>query len=192
MTSHTPPRLSSNVSHQPWRQFDEKSTYLSSLSSTLKTGRSWLASSPRDSLPTHHHQKSNGELAGWRGSPEHRGFLSQFRRATRKVFRSSNSLPNFTLISRRAPHETIVPRFRPLFPSLLPPFMVDSAFCTPLWTMVYFIGLILQHGQGNPGAVSLPRHPHICAVWLHRSVLYALHVPHHSVLTHAPPNPSYF
>ena len=102
MTSHAPPRLSSNVSHQPWRQFDEKATYLSSLSSTLKTGRGWLPSNPGDTLPTYHHQKNSGELAEWRGSSEHHGFLSQFRKLTRNFLRSSNSLPNFTSISRRA------------------------------------------------------------------------------------------
>jgi len=102
MTSHAPPRLSSNASHQPWRQFDEKTTYLSSLSSTLKTGRGWLASNSGDTLPTHHHQKNNGELAEWRGSSERRGFLSQFRKVTRNFLRPSDSLPNFTSISRRA------------------------------------------------------------------------------------------
>ena len=102
MSSHAPPRLSSNASHQPWRQFDEKNTYLSSLSSTLKTGHGWLASNPGDTLPTYHHQRNNGELAEWKGSSERRGFLPQFRKVTRNFFRSSNSLPNFTLISRRA------------------------------------------------------------------------------------------
>jgi solute carrier family 35 protein E1 len=103
MTSHTPPRLSSNPPHQSWRQFDEKSTYLSSLSSTLKTGRSWLASSPPGTLSTHHHEKNHRVLVEWRGSSDHHGFFTQVRKATRKLFRSpSDSLPNFTLTSRRA------------------------------------------------------------------------------------------
>src|SRR5579863_1520587 len=103
MNSHTPPRLSSNPSHQPWRQFDEKSTYLSSLSSTLKTSRSWLASSPQGTLPAYQHEKNHGGPPEWRGSSEHYGFFTQFRKATRKLFRSSpNTLPNFTSISRRA------------------------------------------------------------------------------------------
>jgi len=102
MSSHAPPRLSSNASHQSWRQFDEKNTSLSSLSSTLKTGRGWLASNPGVTLPTYHHQRNNGELGEWRGSSERRGFLPQFRKITRNFFRSSNTLPNFTSISRRA------------------------------------------------------------------------------------------
>ena len=133
MTSHTPPRLSSNQPHQPWRQFDEKSTYLSSLSSTLKTGRSWLASSPPGTLPTHNHEKNNGRLAEWRGSSDHYGFLTQFRKATRKLFRSPpDSLPNFTLTSRRASGLRTPP----------PPF--DSNSPSPLstlppWSTVRFV-----------------------------------------------------
>lgn len=104
MTSHAPPRLSSHPSHQPWRKVDEKPTYLSSLSSTLKTGstRGWLASNPRDTLPMHHHQKSSSDGTEWRGSPQRRSLLTHLRRTIRNALRSSDTLPNFTSISRRA------------------------------------------------------------------------------------------
>jgi hypothetical protein len=132
MASHTPPRLSSNTSHHPWRQFDEKSTYLSSLSSTLKTSRSWLASSPSGTLPTHHR---NGGPAEWRDTSGHYTFLTQFRRATRKLFRSSstsNSLQNFTLISRRASGLSPV---QPSLDSNSPPYL----FTLPSWSTVRFV-----------------------------------------------------
>ena len=102
MTSHTPPRLSSNSSHQPWRQFDEKSTFLSSFSSTLKmdSTRGWLASTSRDTLPMHHHQKHRNDTTEWKGSPQqHHNFLSHLRRAIRNVLRPSDTSPS---ISRRS------------------------------------------------------------------------------------------
>ena len=104
MTSHASPRLSSHSSHQPWRKVDEKPTYLSSLSSTLKMGssRGWLASNPRDTIPMHHHQKSGSDTAEWKGSSQRRGLLTNLRRAIRNVLRSSDTLPNFTSMSRRA------------------------------------------------------------------------------------------
>jgi solute carrier family 35, member E1 len=104
MTSHAPPRLSSHSSNQPWRKVDEKPSYLSSLSSTLKTGstRGWLASNPRDTIPTHHRQKSGSDTLDWKGSPQRHGLLPNLRRAIRNALRSSDSLPNFTSTSRRA------------------------------------------------------------------------------------------
>src|SRR5579863_7514533 len=60
-----------------------------------------------------------------------------------------------------------------------------------MWAMVCFIGTILQHGQGHHGPVSLPGHPHLCAVWLRRSLLSPPHVPYHSLYTHAPTHSSY-
>ena len=103
MTSHAPPRLS-HSSNQPWRKVDEKPTYLSSLSSTLKMGstRGWLASNPRDSIPTHHHQKSGSGTLDWKGLPQRHGLLTNFRRAIRNALRSSDTLPNFTSMSRRS------------------------------------------------------------------------------------------
>ena len=104
MTSHAPPRLSSHPSNQPWRKVDEKPTYLSSLSSTLKMGstRGWLASTPRDTIPMHHHQRSSSDTTEWKSSPQQRGFLIHLRRAIRNTLRSSYALTNFTSISRRA------------------------------------------------------------------------------------------
>jgi solute carrier family 35 protein E1 len=104
MTSHAPPRLSSHPSNQPWRKVDEKPAYLSSFSSTLKMGssRGWLASAPQDTIPMHHHQKSNSGGTEWKGSPQRRGPFTHLRRAIRNALRSSDTLPNFTSISRRA------------------------------------------------------------------------------------------
>ena len=105
MTSHAPPRLSAHSSSgQPWRKVDEKPTYLSSLSSTLKMGstRGWLASNPRDTIPIHHHQKSGDGTLDWKASPQRRGLLTNFRRVIRNALRSSDTLPNFTSTSRRA------------------------------------------------------------------------------------------
>ncbi|KAH9013332.1 TPT-domain-containing protein [Lactarius hengduanensis] len=61
MPPNAPPRLASHPSHHPWRQFDEKPTAVSSLSSTLKMSptRGWPASTPRDSV--HHHHKSSSD-----------------------------------------------------------------------------------------------------------------------------------
>src|SRR5882757_1825840 len=120
MTSHEPPRLSSHPSNQPWRKVDEKPTYMSSLSSTLKMGstRGWLASTPRDTIPMHHHQKSNSGTAEWKGSPQHRGPLAHLRRAIRNALRSSDTLPNFTSISRRASGLSVR---RPTIASITPP-----------------------------------------------------------------------
>jgi solute carrier family 35 protein E1 len=104
MTSHAPPRLSSHSSNQPWRKVDEKPTYLSSLSSTLKMGstRGWLASNSRDTIPMHHHQKSGSGSLEWKSSPQRDGILTNLRRAIRNVLRSSDALSNFTSMSRRA------------------------------------------------------------------------------------------
>jgi hypothetical protein len=110
MTSHAPPRLSSHPSNQPWRKSRRKTQgkthllYLSSLSSTLKMGstRGWLASTPRDTIPMHHHQRSSSGTTEWKGSPQQRGFLTHLRRAIRNTLRSSYALTNFTSISRRA------------------------------------------------------------------------------------------
>lgn len=104
MTSHAPPRLSSHSSNHPWRKVDEKPTYLSSLSSTLKMGssRGWLASNPRDTIPMHHQQKSGNDMPEWKGSPQRPGLLINLRRAIRNALRSSDTLPNFTSMSRRA------------------------------------------------------------------------------------------
>jgi Triose-phosphate Transporter family len=104
MTSHAPPRLSSHSSNQSWRKVDEKPTYLSSLSSTLKMGstRGWLASNPRGTIPMHHHQKSGSDTLEWKGSPQRQGLLTNLRRAMRSALRSSDALPNFTSTSRRA------------------------------------------------------------------------------------------
>lgn len=105
MTSHAPPRLSSShSSNQPWRKVDEKPAYMSSLSSTLKTGstRGWLASNPRDTIPMHHHQKSGSDTLEWNSSPQRPGLLTNLRRAIRNALRSSDALPNFTSMSRRA------------------------------------------------------------------------------------------
>lgn len=105
MTSHAPPRLSSHSSNQSWRnKLDEKPAYLSSLSSTLKMGstRGWLASNPRDNIPMHHHQKSGSDPLEWNTSPQRPGLLTNLRRAIRNALRSSDVLPNFTSMSRRA------------------------------------------------------------------------------------------
>jgi len=103
MTSHAPPRLSSHSTNQPWRKVDEKPTYLSSLSSTLKLGstRGWLASNSRNTIPMHHRQKSSNDTLEWKGSPQRHGLLTNLRRAIRNALRSSDALPNFTSISRR-------------------------------------------------------------------------------------------
>lgn len=104
MTSNAPPRLSSHSSNQPWRKVDEKPMHLSSLSSTLKMGstRGWLASNPRDTIPMHHHQKSGNDSLEWKSSPQRPGLLTNLRRAIRNALRSSDTLPNFTSMSRRA------------------------------------------------------------------------------------------
>jgi Triose-phosphate Transporter family len=104
MTSHAPPRLSSQPSHQSWRQFDEKSPAMSSLSSTLKSipTRGWLASTPSDTIPMHHHQKNSDDKGKWRGSPQQLNLLTSFRKVIRNILRSSEVLPTSTTIPRRA------------------------------------------------------------------------------------------
>ena len=140
MTSHAPPRLSSYPSHQPWRKVDEKPTYLSSLSSTLKMGstRGWLASTPRDTIPMHNHQKSGNGTTDRKGSTQHRGLFSHLRRAIRNALQTSDTLPNFTSISRRAsgisvgrpPLTSITSPHPPSFPSAS---TLRFAFLCGLW-----------------------------------------------------------
>ena len=105
MPSNAPPRLASHPSHQSWRQFDEKPTPLSSLSSTLKMGptRGWLASAPRDSIPMHHHHKSISEKGERRGSLQQLNVLDFLRKAMRNIIRSSETLSTSTSISHRRP-----------------------------------------------------------------------------------------
>lgn len=104
MPSNAPPRLASHPSHQSWRQFDEKPTPLSSLSSTLKMvpSRGWLASSPRDSIPMHHHHKSISEKSERRGSLQQLNILASLRKAMRNIIRSSEVLPTSTSIPHRS------------------------------------------------------------------------------------------
>ncbi len=139
MTSHAPPRLSSHSSNQPWRKVDEKPTYLSSLSSTLKMGstRSWLASTPRDTIPMHHHQKSNNNTLEWRDSPQHRGLLANLRRAIRNALRFSDTLPSFTSMSRRAGGLSVG---RPTFASITSPHLF-SIPSLPTLRFVFLCGL---------------------------------------------------
>jgi Triose-phosphate Transporter family len=108
MTSYAPSRFSSHPSHQAWRQFDEKSPELSSFSSTIQSipNRGWLASTARDPIPMHHHQKSSDDTEKWRGSQQY-NFLTDFRKAIRNILQSSEVLPNPTTISRRASRLTI-------------------------------------------------------------------------------------
>ncbi len=136
MTSHAPPRLSSHSSNQPWRKVDEKPTYLSSLSSTLKMGsnRGWLASNPRDTIPMHHHQKSSSDSSEWKGSPQHHGLPTRLRRAIRNVLRSSDTLPNFTSMSRRAGGLSVG---RPALASITSPHL----FSPPSWPTLRFMFL---------------------------------------------------
>ena len=137
MTSHAPPRLSSHSSsNQPWRKVDEKHTYLSSLSSTLKMGstRGWLASNPRDTIPTHHHQKSADGTLEWKSSPQDHGLLTNLRRAIRNVLRSSDTLPNFAPMSRRAGGLSVG---RPTPTSITSP----HPFTTPSWSTLRFMFL---------------------------------------------------
>ncbi len=103
MPSNAPPRLASHPSHQSWRQFDEKPAALSSLSSTLKMGptRGWLASTPRDSIPMHHHRKSSSDKGERRGSLQQHNVLAHLRKAMRNILRSSEILPTSTSISHR-------------------------------------------------------------------------------------------
>jgi solute carrier family 35 protein E1 len=104
MPSNAPPRLASHPSHQLWRQFDEKPTALSSLSSTLKMAptRGWLASTPRDSIPAHHHHKSSGDKGERRGSLQQHNFFANLKKAMSNILQSSEILPSSTSISRRA------------------------------------------------------------------------------------------
>lgn len=104
MSSNAPPRLTSHPSHQSWRQFDEKPAALSSLSSTLKMGptRGWLASTPRDSIPVHHHHKSSSDKGERRGSLQQHSVLADLRKALRNILQSSEILPTSTSISHRA------------------------------------------------------------------------------------------
>ncbi|KAI9450763.1 TPT-domain-containing protein [Russula earlei] len=50
----------------------------------------------------YHHQKGSNVTAGWRSSPQHHSFPYRFKRAFRNILRSSDFLPSFTSISRRA------------------------------------------------------------------------------------------
>ena len=104
MSSNAPPRLASHPSHQSWRQFDEKPTTMSSLSSTLKMGpnRGWLASAPRDTIPMHHHHKSISEKSERRGSLQQLDVLTFLRKSMRNIIRSAKSLPMSTSISHRS------------------------------------------------------------------------------------------
>jgi solute carrier family 35, member E1 len=105
MTSHASPRLSSHPPHQSWRQFDEKSPAMNSLSSTLKMipTRGWLAGTTTETLPMHHHQKNSDDTDRWKGSPQHDlNFLTALRKAIRNILRSSEVLSNSTAMSRRA------------------------------------------------------------------------------------------
>ena len=101
--SNAPPRLASHPSHQSWRQFDEKPTALSSLSSTLKMGptHGWLASTPRDSVPMHHHYESSSEKGERKGSLQQHNFLANLRKAISNFLQSSEILPTSTSISHR-------------------------------------------------------------------------------------------
>ena len=135
MTSHAPPRLS-HSSNQPWRKVDEKPTYLSSLSSTLKMGssRGWLASNSRDTIPMHHRQKSGNDTLEWKSSPQRRGLLANLRRGIRNALRSSDALPNFASMSRRADGVSVG---RPTFASITSPHL----FCLPSLSTLRFMFL---------------------------------------------------
>ncbi|KAH9026502.1 triose-phosphate transporter family-domain-containing protein [Lactarius pseudohatsudake] len=100
MPPNAPPRLASHPSHHPWRQFDEKPTTVSSLSSTLKMSptRGWLASTPRDSVHPHH--KSSSDKDERRGLLQQHNILTHLRKAMRNILRSSEILPT-TSISHR-------------------------------------------------------------------------------------------
>ncbi len=102
MPSNAPPRLTTHPSHQSWRQFDEKPSPLSSLSSTLKMGptRGWLASAPDDSIPMHH-RKGSDDKGERRGSLQQHNILADLRKAIRNILRSSESLPTSTSIPYR-------------------------------------------------------------------------------------------
>ena len=50
----------------------------------------------------------------------------------------------------------------------------------------------LQHEPGNSQPISIPRHPHLCAVWPRRNILPAPYVLYHSVHTHASPDSNHF
>lgn len=50
----------------------------------------------------HHQQKSGNDMPEWKGSPQRPGLLINLRRAIRNALRSSDTLPNFTSMSRRA------------------------------------------------------------------------------------------
>ena len=139
MTSHAPPRLSSYPSNQPWRKVDEKPSYLSSLSSTLKMGstRGWQASTPRDTIPMHHYQRSSDGTTEWKSLPQ-RGLLTHLRRAIRNTLRPSDILPNFTSISSRASGLSVGrPRLASISSPHLPPHPSTStvrfAFLCGLW-----------------------------------------------------------
>ncbi|KAF8473623.1 triose-phosphate transporter family-domain-containing protein [Russula ochroleuca] len=86
----------------------------------------------------HHHQKSSSDTTEWRGSPQRRGLFTHLRRAIRNALRSSDTLPNFTSISRRASglsvgRPTLASITSPQLPSLPSASTLHFAFLCGLW-----------------------------------------------------------
>lgn len=82
----------------------------------------------------HHHQKSGSDTVEWKGSPKRHGLLTNLRRAIRNALRSSDTLPNFTSMSRRAGG---LSAGRPIPASITSPHLSS----VPSWSTMRFIFL---------------------------------------------------
>jgi hypothetical protein len=61
----------------------------------------------------------------------------------------------------------------------------NAALRAAVRALVHLVRALVQHGQGDPDAVQVSRHAHLCAIWFCRRLLPAFHEPARALLTSA-------